>query len=587
MKIISIPKNTTFLSEALNNTLPKNCIFDKGKVGAGGTTIALTNSESYIVCVPYLSLIENKISQSKTNCMYPYEILAVTGDTPMKLIKDYMASHPVKKVMVTYNSLKKLRKYASQCSLLIDEYHLLFSQYIFRNEAVVDVLNLYKEFKSFTFMTATVLEDEFVLEELKGVEKVVAEWQDVLEVTVKPVQSLNGVTASAINTIKRFLNCEIDGNAYIFVNSLEFIKTLISGANLDASNTRLIYSKSNKARLSIPNGKPEDQAKKINLITSTAFEGCDILDENGRTIIISDSTKNHTLVDISTSLHQIAGRIRDSNYASEIWHLFSSTRYSNDLSYEEYSKVVKENIKVSKRRIDTYNAIIPEDRAVISVDSDSEYFVKKDNWFYFDPNRVKFDLYNFKITNHIYKTKVNLVTAYRANGLNCPTVYMDKNQVIIDTPELGFNFEEVVNSVKSEWKETYSLSKESVLSAAFARYPFLKEAIEKLGFEGIEESGYVITNIKRQLVKVDLTTSLNMKILKRLKLESSIRIGSFIPTNKLKGILKELYLDFGVKKTAKATEILNYYEANRIKKTISGKTVDGFVLVREKVVLSK
>lgn len=492
MKTISIPKNTKFLSEALNNSLPKNCIFDKGKVGAGGTTIALTNPENYIVCVPYLSLIENKVNQSKENDLYPYKILEVTGYTSMKTIKEYMASSPIKKIMVTYNSLKKLKKYVSNFNLLIDEYHLLFSQYIFRNEAVVDVFNLYKEFKSFTFMTATVLEDDFLLEELMGIDKVVVKLEDIVEVTVKPVQSLNGVTSSAVTMINRFLNGEIEGNAYIFVNSVKFIETLIKESKLNESNTRLIYSKSNKTNLSIPNGRPENHPKKINLITSTAFEGCDILDKVGRTIIISDPSKQHTLVDISTNLHQIAGRIRNSDYASEIWHLFSQTRYSRDLTFEQYSEVVQENIMVSKRRIETFNAIHPEDRAVISIDSDTEYFVKKDNLFYFDPNRVKFDLYNFKTTNHIYKTRINLVSEYKANGLSCPTLYLDKSQVVIYTPEIGFNFEEVV---KSEWNETYSLSKEPVLSAALARYPFLKEAIEKLGFEGIEESGYIITNI--------------------------------------------------------------------------------------------
>lgn len=585
MKTITIPKNTKFLSEALNNTLPKNCIFDKGKVGAGGTTIALTNPENFIVCVPFLSLIENKINQSKESDLYPYEILEVTGKTSMRTIKDYMTSSSIKKVMVTYDSLKKLKKYASKFNLLIDEYHLLFNQYIFRNEAVVDVLNLYKEFKSFTFMTATVLEDEFILEELMGIVKVVAKWEDLVEVTVKPVHSLNGVTASAITMINRFLNGEIEGNAYIFVNSVNFIETLIKKSKLNGSNTRLIYSLSNKTKLPIPNGRPEDDPKKINLITSTAFEGCDFFDKKGRTIVISDPSKQHTLVDISTSLHQIAGRIRNSDYSSEIWHLYSQTRYSRDLTFEQYSNVVQDNIIVSKRRIETFNAIHPEDRAVISIDSDAEYFVKKNNMFYFDPNRVKYDLHNFKITNHIYKTRINLVSEYKANGLKCPSVYEDKSQVVIDTPEIGFNFEEVVKSVKSEWNETYSLSKEPVLSAAFARYPFLKEAIEKLGFEGIEESGYVITNIKRKLVKADLTTSLKVKVLKRLKLEPSLKIGSFIPTNKLKEIFKELYLDFGIKKTAKATDILNYYEVNRKKKTIGGKTVDGFALVREKIIL--
>lgn len=50
-------------------------------------------------------------------------------------------------------------------------------------------------------------------------------------------------------------------------------------------------------------------------------------------------------------------------------------------------------------------------------------------------------------------------------------------------------------------------------------------------------------------------------------------------------MLKDLYLDLGIKKTPKAPDILNYQEANRIKKTIGGKTVDGFVLIREKLVL--
>ena len=66
---IQIPSKTIYLSEALNNTLPINCIFNKGKVGAGGTTIALTSEEDYIIAVPYVALIQNKVDQSKDNAL--------------------------------------------------------------------------------------------------------------------------------------------------------------------------------------------------------------------------------------------------------------------------------------------------------------------------------------------------------------------------------------------------------------------------------------------------------------------------------------------------------------------------------------
>ncbi|KAA6304120.1 hypothetical protein EZS27_044235, partial [termite gut metagenome] len=53
---------------------------------------------------------------------------------------------------------------------------------------------------------------------------------------------------------------------------------------------------------------------KVNFYTSTSFEGCDIYDENGKVYIISDRKKSHTLLDISTLIIPICGRIRDSKY---------------------------------------------------------------------------------------------------------------------------------------------------------------------------------------------------------------------------------------------------------------------------------
>lgn len=54
-----------------------------------------------------------------------------------------------------------------ECFLLVDEYHVLFNQYVFRDESIRILLELSSNFKEKTFMTATPLSDEFMLEELK------------------------------------------------------------------------------------------------------------------------------------------------------------------------------------------------------------------------------------------------------------------------------------------------------------------------------------------------------------------------------------------------------------------------------------
>ena len=51
--------------------------------------------------------------------------------------------------------------------LLVDEYHLLFNQYVFRDKAVRTLLEIAQNFRNKTYMTATPLKKEFMLEELK------------------------------------------------------------------------------------------------------------------------------------------------------------------------------------------------------------------------------------------------------------------------------------------------------------------------------------------------------------------------------------------------------------------------------------
>lgn len=101
---------------------------------------------------------------------------------------------------------------------------------------------------------------------------------------------------------------------------------MIKSCGLTEENTRVVFSKNNKNYKNkvqgISNSTTSTLAKKINFYTSTCFEGCDLMDEEGKIYIISDSAKAQTLADISTQVPQIAGRIRNTKYSDSITHFY-------------------------------------------------------------------------------------------------------------------------------------------------------------------------------------------------------------------------------------------------------------------------
>lgn len=85
-----------------------------------------------------------------------------------------------------------------------------------------------------------------------------------------------------------------DTNYYVFLNSIEDINKIIIGAEvLSPSNTRIICSTNSKDRLlsgfSIGNAADSEiNPMPVNFLTSTCFEGQDIIDPIGEPIIVCD-----------------------------------------------------------------------------------------------------------------------------------------------------------------------------------------------------------------------------------------------------------------------------------------------------------
>ena len=139
------------------------------------------------------------------------------------------------------------------------------------------------------------------------------------------------------------------------MNSVTFIGKVIRHAKLTPDQVKIVCSTSgesydrNKEKIDgFPISTPNSQSCKINFYTSTCFEGCDIFDKVGRTYIVSDGTATHSMLDISTTIRQIAGRIRDTRY-KEITHIFSTVRYAEGITYPQFKAATEKELDKAER----------------------------------------------------------------------------------------------------------------------------------------------------------------------------------------------------------------------------------------------
>ncbi len=334
--------------------------------------------------------------------------------------------------------------------LLIDEYHSLFTQYSLRKKAVSIPLKNYKAFGSFTFMTATPIEDEFKLDELKDIAVLNAEWEESLTVKIQAINNKRGVDKTIKHQIDRILAGEFEGNYYFFVNSVKFIQKMIVNCNLNEMNCRVIYSDYKNTKLRIKRGKATDVPKKINFIISCAFEGSDFYDEGGKTVIVSDGNRSNTLIDISTQFLQIAGRIRNSKYRDYIWHVYSKIRYSDKLPYKDFKKMMDSDIEEEKSMVTDLNRMENLDNLIKAASAQKFrfFYVDKEKKLIIpDLNASKIDLYNYRILNSDYASMTNLAGQYEKNNLEVDWVTSTSNPELIPIDDIT-NFEDTVKELQ-------------------------------------------------------------------------------------------------------------------------------------------
>ena len=492
---VIVPDSVRYLSDFID-VLPSHKLINKGITGCGGTTLELKAKRNSLLLFPTIELV-----RSKTNPEY----LPVDGEVDIYAIRQYVAkrlsNNQFIKIIGTYDSLPKIMQAVPGCTeyfLLIDEYHLLFNDYSFRSKAILNILINFRKFDDWAFLTATPLNETFTLKELEDIDQITYQWPQATKVDIKIKD-----TAYIQRELVRIITSYPERNIHVFLNSVSTIRNIIKKLGTDDFRVVCSSKQRGKIRHCVPITEP---VRKLNFYTSCSFEGCDIYDEKGMTVILSDTSLSTTILDISTKIRQVCGRIRNSKYKDECVLVLNTRhhRYAN-VSKNQFDDFSAKMEAKGKDRINLLTGCSEmsfctevELYGQNKIGYNNIYVNFFNSHFFYDENLKKIDLYNYMLVSEIYNSTLTVITEYRKHNFNVSDELMTKINskglpwvvdIIEQTPHKEWTYTEIENRFKNEFNiRGLSWNHSSVINMFFPPYEKIRKRVN-----GKRESVYVFS----------------------------------------------------------------------------------------------
>ena len=369
---IDIPENDKYLSDFLDD-LPHDAYINKGATGCGGTTLAITNNEPYVIAVHSVNMVKNKSKQHKNLC-------PIYGDISKQDIKNYIDYCNYNKIsqkfIVTYDSLYRVLELIdpTEFRLLVDEVQVLI-RYLghFKLSVANNLMKNSYKFKSCSFLTATPTDLDFLPVELKKLDYIEYQWPNLIKPEIKHMYCGNQLNTKVVSFILDKLD-NTDDEIYIFYNSRNGVvstieKILAIRQDLSMDDIKIIFSKANKNEFFFrnklknkninienelvvdDNGNPlPGYNKRINFISSFGFEGVDFytFGKNVITLIVADSKYKSMRYDISIDMPQILGRFRRDKTTNlfpknDIFFIWKTV--NEELQYDSYELLLESIVR--------------------------------------------------------------------------------------------------------------------------------------------------------------------------------------------------------------------------------------------------
>lgn len=551
-------------------------IVNKTKTDVGGTYVAANCSSNYIIVCPFKDLVDS-IAADKNN---RYEVFKCYGGVREYQFRKYIKNNTTYKIAVTYDSLPKLIGWLSGTEgwkVLVDEYHLILEDMDFRYDAINGLMEEIQKFKYYSFLSATPIDLDFEIDFLKQLPHYKVQWNGVTKIT--PIRyKVTQLTKGLARFIQIFLDegislPDINGNVskveelYIFINSVTSIKQIADTLKLNPDDVKICCAdriRNNKLLGEYQIESVSSPNKKINFFTKKCFQGCNLFTNNGLIIVASDAYRTQTLVDISTTMEQIAGRIRINDeyqniFRNVIVHLFSTNK--NVMSDEEFEMLMQDKEKEADKLLSGWSKLDKEER---------QTYIKRMN---LDTELVsiingKMVYNNLKKQSFIYKQALR--KTYK-DGISIRDSFMQSEKF------------ELTN--QNKWKD-FNIKLAKAMTVSYEQ--LLKDYLDSPS-ESYEQEYPEFPLIKRYLKESEMNTLRwnREKMLKAVEGKKQVNKAllaiyqpGFISNQDLKGKLKDEFDRLGIKLSPKATLIENctLYNVEKASRKIDGKTVSGYEL---------
>mgnify|MGYP000499143315 FL=1 len=551
-------------------------IVNKTKTDVGGTYVAANCGSNYIIVCPFKDLVDS-IAADRNN---RYEVFKCYGGVREYQFRKYIKNNTTYKIAVTYDSLPKLIGWLGNTEgwkVLIDEYHLILEDMDFRYDAINGLMEEIQKFRHYSFLSATPIDLDFEIDFLKQLPHYKVQWNGVTKIT--PIRyKVTQLTKGLARFIQIFLDegislPDINGNVskveelYIFINSVTSIKQIADTLKLNPNDVKICCAdriRNNKLLGEYQIESVSSPNKKINFFTKKCFQGCNLFTNNGLIIVASDAYRTQTLVDISTTIEQIAGRIRINDeyqniFRNVIVHLFSTNK--NVMSDEEFEMLMQDKENEADKLLSGWNKLDKEER---------QTYIKRMN---LDTELVsiingKMVYNNLKKQSFIYKQELR--KTYK-DGISIRDSFMQSEKF------------ELTN--QNEW-EDFNIKLTKAMTVSYEQ--LLKDYLDSPS-ESYEQEYPEFPLIKRYLKESEMNTLRwnREKMLKAVedkkqvdKVFLAIYQPGFISNQDLKGKLKDEFGRLGIKLSPKATLIENctLYNVEKASRKIDGKTVSGYEL---------
>lgn len=556
-------------------------IINKRLTDVGGTFVAMNCPSNYIAVVPFRDLA-NSIQDDINN---KYEVFKLYGGVTKKALRDYIARAEIKKIAVTYDSLRKLMNWLIEFEeslddykVLVDEYHLILEDLDFRDEAINNVIESVTEFPHYSFLSATPINTDFEFDFFKGLPHYDVDWGKTQKISPLKIKTPNvyKATVSLINSFKEGLELDtIHGTIeqveelHIFINSVKGIAQICQSAGLEDDEIRIVCAdriRNNVILEKYTVGSISDENAKINFYTKKGFQGCNVFSNNALVVVVSDAKAEHTLVDIETTLVQIVGRIRvnkefENVFRHKIYHIFSTSK--RVMSDEEFDLFI--NNKREESEI-IYNDLMSRDADLRSLyiqrmNFESDFISVSGNRIYFNERK-----------SQLFRYKHNLKKSYK-DGLTVRQSYSSSER-FKNSGQIYSKFDDIVLTkiVDVKLEDLYKMFLEAEDREAYEmEYPEFIEYEEYLTLQEMNTARWNKKKINNLLMNKKLLIIAHRRVANKITNE-------FISSADTKKLYSDVFKELKIALTAKGTliEENNHIEATPKTKRINGKPTKGY-----------